>query len=159
MCIRSIVLWRVQQSVVTDLNLHIHSHTRTHAVHIHWMYKHSPTHTIESFLWGEVESGSHSVGHKQPIRPLWHDGWRATSITCAVPALYQPSPLPPPTGEPTARLVVRENKLQGSVRTQRSKCKGFLEAAFAPYLPWILYLLLWFLDNQTITKSTLKIEN
>ena len=48
-----------------------------------------------SGLWGEVdghESGRPSVAHKQPIRPLWHEGWKASSITCSVPKLYQPQP-------------------------------------------------------------------
>lgn len=59
-------------------------------------------------LWGEAERGGRStVGHKQPMRPLLCDGWKATSVTCSVPRLYQPpsiSPLPIYTsGEPTSR--------------------------------------------------------
>ena len=57
-------------------------------------------------LWGEVvESGRSMVAHKQPMRALWYEGWKASSVTCCVPKLYQP-PVPPPAaslGEPTAR--------------------------------------------------------
>ena len=56
-------------------------------------------------LWGEVESGKHVVAHKQPMRPLWQEGWKASSIMCSVPRLYQAPPSLPTAsiGEATTR--------------------------------------------------------
>jgi hypothetical protein len=45
----------------------------------------------ESYVFGEVKDGRQSVGHKQPVKPLLQEGWRASSVRCTVPKLYQPS--------------------------------------------------------------------
>lgn len=66
----------------------------------------------QSALWGELETGRQSVAHKQPMRPLWHEGWKATSVMCSVPKLYQPPPSLPTAsvGETTARCVCVFNR-------------------------------------------------
>ena len=86
-----------------DLFINTLTHTLTHT-HTHKQHTrtHTRTHAHTHTGWGELESGSSSVSHKQPMRPLWQEGWQATSITCAVPPLYQP---PLSTKEPTARFV------------------------------------------------------
>ena len=65
-------------------------------------------------LWGEVDghdSGRPVVAHKQPVLPLWREGWKASSITCSVPKLYQPQPSSTTTAaEPTMRyMYIREH--------------------------------------------------
>ena len=45
----------------------------------------------ETYVFGEIKDGRQPVGHKQPLRPLLPDGWKASSVKCTVPKLHQPS--------------------------------------------------------------------
>ena len=58
----------------------------------------------ESYVFGEVKDGRQSVGHKQPVKPLLQEGWKASSVKCTVPKLYQPS-----TGASTKPFVITTN--------------------------------------------------
>ena len=62
---------------------------------------------LGAFVLGETEPERSDKGHKQPARQLWQKGWKASSVTCAVPKLYCPLPAVADSvqsvGETTAR--------------------------------------------------------
>lgn len=55
-----------------------------------------PSEISSAQLWGEPqEGGGGGVAGKQPMRPLWREGWRAETVTCSVPRLHQYFSAPP----------------------------------------------------------------
>lgn len=55
-----------------------------------------PSEASSAQLWGEPqERGGGGVAGKQPMRPLWREGWRAETVTCSVPRLHQHFSAPP----------------------------------------------------------------
>ena len=61
-------------------------------------------------MFGEVKDGRQSVGHKEPVKPLLQEGWRASSVKCTVPKLYQLS-----TGASPKPFVITSNTELGQL--------------------------------------------
>ena len=80
-------------------------------------------------MFGEVKDGRQSVGHKEPVKLLLQEGWRASSVKCTVPKLYQPS-----TGASPKPFVITSNTELGQLLSLSSSYLTSLSPSLSLFL-------------------------